>query len=143
MAEYHSIWRSNLFRVQDPDTFRRAMATFGDLLTLAEHPSPDGPLFAIIQGASSTAGVPSQFPEESDPDVAFTDRLAMYLEPGEVAILWEIGHADHAMLDGYAVAIRSDGAHLGMGLSDINLEVQHQWGMSPRGILPLPNSPRG
>ena len=116
MANFCGMGRSNYFRVNDNDKFREFCGRY-ELEFWNSEKEPD--LVAFY--TNGEGGFDNCYINEAgDPvDGDIEGELAKLLVPGEVAVLMSIGNEKMRYLDGYAVAINSDGFRKAVNLTDI------------------------
>lgn len=111
MTSYYAKTRSNYFTVTDQKAFQEMMESLE-----VETWQNDQGQFAI--SSEQENGWPS-YDDESDEDINFPQILSCYLEPKQVAVLFEVGNEGKRYLIGQAIAVNSQGEEFYIGLSDI------------------------
>ena len=118
MADYIGMARSNYFRVRDPEAFAAFCERF-NLTVITQQDQQHGELHGWM---NEDGGIPDFDPDADGGDgeeVDFIGTLAEHLEPGWVAIAQEIGYEKMRYLNGYAVAVNSEGKQVEVVLQDI------------------------
>jgi hypothetical protein len=142
MANYESHYRSNYFRVKDPEAFE----TWAHKIGLPTWKETDGdgitrfgfgevygdlPSYYLELGPNdSTDESPDYLAEADYVEVDVVDELPQYLAENEVAIIQIIGWEKLRYLTGTAIAVHADGRPpIVLHIGDINTLVTTQWGV--------------
>jgi hypothetical protein len=121
---YEAVFRSNYFRVKNVPAFKR----WCQKLDLTHIHGKRG-----YHGFLRSGPVPNTR-EDADGEVVeidFHQELATHLRAGEVAIVMEVGKEGMRYLIGSAVAVRSDGRTMYVGLDTIYRKIQRHWKCNP------------
>lgn len=119
MSNHTSFARSNYFAVRDEEAFRAYCERYG-FTVIEDTLEGDERVFGFT--SDDGEGIPiihtdKQSGEQRDCDPIA--ELAGHVAPGDVAVVYEIGHTQTAVLTGYAYAVNSEGATASVGLEDI------------------------
>jgi hypothetical protein len=117
MANYYASTRSNYFRVKNATAFE-AWCRKRSLDFWTKHYDGVGDRYAVSAGTGNSAGWPHYDPE-LDGDFELTAELATHLDPGDIAVLIEIGSEKLRYLTGIATAVHHSGRTLSVGLDEI------------------------
>ena len=118
MADYIGMARSNYFRVKDPQAFKALCERF-NLELITQQDQQHGLLHGWL---NENGGIPDFEPDADGGDgeeVDFMGELAEQLEPGWVAVAQEIGYEKMCYLNGYAVAVNSEGKQVEVAIQDV------------------------
>ena len=118
MANYYASCRTNYFKVNDADEFKRAMDAIPGLDVCDEGDNK----FCLLGDDPDGAGWPSFIYDEDEGDDIEVDlygEVSKHLADGEVAIFMEVGAEKLRYVVGYAFAINNKGEYRSISLENI------------------------
>ena len=127
MANYESTFRSNYFKVKDPEAFQALMNKRN--LDWREKKSEDGTSFYVFFDQGYGGGGMPFYDDDLDENFDFLQEVAEHLQKGEVCVTMEAGAEKLRYVGGYANAVNSKGEQLHISLEDIYDLVEKTWGI--------------
>jgi len=115
MANFYGTSRTNYFRVNDLIAF----TAWASALDAEIARKPDGRVALLATSDEGTFPTLRYTENDEYEEIDFIQELSAYLEPGEVAVLLEIGAEKLRYLHGHAVAIDSTGKRVDISIDDI------------------------
>jgi len=115
MANYYATWRSNYFKVKDPEAFKKEMAEISDIEVIEGNNTGH---WAILGKNPDGAGIPC-FNTATNEEIDLPQVISSHLVDGEVAVLMEVGSEKMRYLVGVAFAVNSRGKTRQVVLQDI------------------------
>jgi hypothetical protein len=132
VANCENIYRSNHFKVKDPDAFR-AWAKKIDLQLWESDPTSRDTLFAF----GAFGHQPYEYYDEERDDYHefdFYTELQAHLQTDQVVVVHEIYFEKLRYVVGESVALHADGRVMGMSLNEMLQRVENSWGIRPTEV---------
>ncbi len=135
VANYYGMGRTNTFAVKDVAALKAALEPH-DFRVLERDdffPIEKGDVSIFADDGDGTGDWSRWVDNSEDPEnpveLYVPDMIAEHLRDGEVAVFQHVGHEKQRYLNGYAVAVHSDGRQIVVNLDDVIRQAKDQWGL--------------